>query len=111
MCFSRAASTLASYVGYGNVAGFLFNKGIMSAPPPPANSSGAGAPTATPSGVPINPITGVAEKPAPPIEMSDEEKEREAEKLFVLFDLLTLVHLHQCVQDNSQASAQGCTSN
>ena len=60
----------------------------MSAPPPPANSSGAGAPTATPSGVPINPITGVAEKPAPPIEMSDEEKEREAEKLFVLFDRL-----------------------
>ena len=85
---SITGSTLASYVGYGNVAGFLFNKGIMSAPPPPANSSGAGAPTATPSGVPINPITGVAEKPAPPIEMSDEEKEREAEKLFVLFDRL-----------------------
>ena len=60
----------------------------MSAPPPPANSSGAAGPTATPSGVPINPITGVAEKPAPPIEMSDEEKEREAEKLFVLFDRL-----------------------
>ncbi|KAI0329912.1 hypothetical protein GY45DRAFT_821832 [Cubamyces sp. BRFM 1775] len=84
------ASTLASYVGYGNVAGFLFNKGIMSAPPPPSgsSSSGASAPTTTASGVPINPITGIAEKPAPPIEMSDEEKEREAEKLFVLFDRL-----------------------
>ncbi|KAI1788919.1 guanine nucleotide exchange factor [Ganoderma leucocontextum] len=80
-------STLASYVGYGNVAGFLFNKGIMSAPPPPAGSS-ASAPTATADGVPINPITGVAEKPAPEIEMTDEEKEREAEKLFVLFDRL-----------------------
>ena len=81
---------MASYVGYGNVAGFLFNKGIMSAPPPPGgpSSSGASAPTTTASGVPINPITGIAEKPAPPIEMSDEEKEREAEKLFVLFDRL-----------------------
>ncbi|KAI0706917.1 guanine nucleotide exchange factor [Cerioporus squamosus] len=82
------ASTLASYVGYGNVAGFLFNKGIMSAPPPPAGSSGASAPTTTPSGAPINPITGVVEKPTAPIEMSEEEKEREAEKLFVLFDRL-----------------------
>ena len=82
------AGTLASYVGYGNVAGFLFNKGIMSAPPPPAGSSGASAPTTTSSGAAINPITGVVEKPAPPIEMTDEEKEREAEKLFVLFDRL-----------------------
>ncbi|KAI8984908.1 guanine nucleotide exchange factor [Trametes punicea] len=82
------AGTLSSYVGYGNVAGFLFNKGIMSAPPPPSGSSGASAPTTTASGLPINPITGIAEKPAPPIEMSDEEKEREAEKLFVLFDRL-----------------------
>ncbi|KAI0751663.1 guanine nucleotide exchange factor [Daedaleopsis nitida] len=82
------ASILASYVGYGNVAGFLFNKGIMSAPPPPAGSSNASPPTTTHNGVPINPITGVAERPAPTVEMSDEEKEREAEKLFVLFDRL-----------------------
>ena len=82
------AGTLAAYVGYGNVAGFLFNKGIMSAPPPPAGSSGASAPTTTTTGVPINPITGVAEKPSEPIDMTDEEKEREAEKLFVLFDRL-----------------------
>ncbi|KAI0759715.1 guanine nucleotide exchange factor [Trametes elegans] len=80
------AGTLASYVGYGNVAGFLFNKGIMSAPPPPGG--GAAGPAATPAGVPINPITGVAERPSAPVEMSDEEKEREAEKLFVLFDRL-----------------------
>ena len=75
-------------MGYGNVAGFLFNKGIMSAPPPPASGAGPPAPSTTPAGVPINPITGVAERPAPQIEMSDEEKEREAEKLFVLFDRL-----------------------
>lgn len=72
-------------MGYGNVAGFLFNKGIMSAPP---RSSGASIPVATPAGVPINPITGIAEVKAEPPEMTDEEKEREAEKLFVLFDRL-----------------------
>lgn len=79
-------STLASYVGYGNVAGFLFNKGIMSAPPRSATST---APTTTASGVPIDPITGVQETERKHLdEMTDEEKEREAEKLFVLFDRL-----------------------
>ena len=78
-------STLASYVGYGNVAGFLFNKGIMSAPPP----AGHGPPGTTADGTPINPITGVAQRQddSGP-EMTEEEKEREAEKLFVLFDRL-----------------------
>ncbi|CAL1701944.1 unnamed protein product [Somion occarium] len=80
------ASTLASYVGYGNVAGFLFNKGIMSAPPRTATS--AAAPATTTSGVPIDPITGTAQKEHEPLDMTDEEKEREAEKLFVLFDRL-----------------------
>jgi len=80
------ASTLSSLVGYGNVAGFLFHKGILSAPQP---SGGSSAPQTTPSGEQINPITGttVQPKPAAP-EMSDEEKEREMEKLFVLFDRL-----------------------
>ena len=82
------ASTLASYVGYGNVAGFLFQKGIMGAPGAPSGGS-AGAPAETTDGVPINPITGVAQKDTTSgPEMSDEEKEREAEKLFVLFDRL-----------------------
>ncbi|KAI0075397.1 hypothetical protein K474DRAFT_1599783 [Panus rudis PR-1116 ss-1] len=83
------ASTLASFVGYGNVAGFLFNKGIMSAPPPPSSSSSSSIPpTTTPNGVPIDPITGVAQVEKPPLDMTDEEKEAEAEKLFVLFDRL-----------------------
>lgn len=38
--------------------------------------------------MPINPITGIAEEERPEIDMTDEEKEREAEKLFVLFDRL-----------------------
>jgi len=83
MCDSNATS-LAGYFGYGNVAGFLFHKGIVSAPPPGASSNG---PPTTASGLPINPITGTVEGPPEP-EMTDEEKEREAEKLFVLFDQL-----------------------
>ncbi|KAF7790771.1 hypothetical protein EIP86_001728 [Pleurotus ostreatoroseus] len=83
------ASTLSSYVGYGNVAGFLFNKGVLSAPPPVATgSAAAGAPDATADGRPINPITGVVQRDDPTPQMTDEEKEREAEKLFVLFDRL-----------------------
>ncbi|KAJ7446886.1 guanine nucleotide exchange factor [Mycena galericulata] len=96
------AGTMSALVGYGNVAGFLFNKGIMSAPPPPAapdasavaadGSEGAGtsaaaAAAALPSN--INPITGTAQEArAPEPEMTPEEKEREMEKLFVLFDRL-----------------------
>lgn len=57
----------------------------MSAPPRPATSS---APTTTSEGVPIDPITGVAQAEKPLVDMTDEEKEREAEKLFVLFDRL-----------------------
>ncbi|KIJ32304.1 hypothetical protein M422DRAFT_35851 [Sphaerobolus stellatus SS14] len=71
---------LAGQVGYGNCAGFLFNKGIMA---PPAGVSDA-------EGNIINPITGIrnTDKPNPVDEMTEEEKEREAEKLFVLFDRL-----------------------
>ncbi len=74
-------------MGYGNVAGFLFHKGIFAAPTSEGSSSNA--PTTTVDGTPINPITGVAEKEKPKLpDMSDEEKEREMEKLFVLFDRL-----------------------
>jgi hypothetical protein len=68
-------------VGYGNCAGFLFNKGIMA---PPAGVTDA-------EGEAINPITGIRhqKKCTEALdEMTEEEKEREAEKLFVLFDRL-----------------------
>jgi hypothetical protein len=46
--------------------------------------------TSTPIGADIDPITGsiAEEKPDPWAGMSDEEKERESERLFVLFDRL-----------------------
>lgn len=81
------ATTLCALVGYGNVAGFLFHKGIFAAPTSEGGSSSA--PTTTADGTPINPITGIAERDKPSLpEMSEEEKEREMEKLFVLFDRL-----------------------
>ncbi|KAF8639951.1 hypothetical protein AX17_001201 [Amanita inopinata Kibby_2008] len=90
LLFSMAdsnASTLSALVGYGNVAGYFFNKGIMNAPPP--NTTTINPSLTTPSGTPINPITGTTEKPKPDLpDMTDEEKESEMEKLFVLFDRL-----------------------
>ncbi|CAE6429147.1 unnamed protein product [Rhizoctonia solani] len=67
---------LSAAIGYGNAAGYLYNKGIMA--PPPASSAGDD----------VNPITGTRQAPSGPslADMSDEEKQREAEKLFVLFD-------------------------
>ncbi len=77
------------YVGYANAAGFLFNRGI----PSPFGDNNAPAPQkAEDSPFPdnIDPITGkIAEKKPNPWEgMTEEEKERESEKLFVLFDRL-----------------------
>lgn len=75
---------MAAQLGYGNCAGFLFNKGIMA---PPNASSDADMP----SDPDINPITGAKADGSPDdilASMSEEEKEREAEKLFVLFDRL-----------------------
>ncbi|PPQ77287.1 hypothetical protein CVT25_010869 [Psilocybe cyanescens] len=81
------ASVLSALVGYGNVAGFLFHKGVLTAPP--ASSSSSSVPQTTASGEQINPITGTTVQPKSPLpEMSEEEKEREMEKLFVLFDRL-----------------------
>ena len=78
---------MSGFFGYGNVAGFLFNKNVMSAPPP---ESGPNAPpTTTSTGETISPITGTTIKPKTDVpEMTEEEKEREMEKLLVLFDRL-----------------------
>jgi hypothetical protein len=68
-------------VGFGYASGFLLSKNL---PLPSAATSGTDG-----SGAAINPVTGQRrdaeiEEQLPP--MTDEEKEREAERLFVLFD-------------------------
>lgn len=92
---------MSSQIGYGNAAGYLFNRGILSAPPPRQSTShqpflsfnpsspGSGSGITEITDPNINPITGILQTEAPPEpEMTDEEKEREAEKLFVLFERL-----------------------
>lgn len=80
---------LTTLLGYGNVAGLLYHKGgILGAPPLPDVKS-TGATFTTPSGPAINPITGTTVQPSTSVpEMTDDEKEAEMEKLFVLFDRL-----------------------
>ncbi|KAF5333430.1 hypothetical protein D9611_002341 [Ephemerocybe angulata] len=80
------ASILSAFFGYGNVAGFLFNKGIMTAPPP-SEGGPIDIPTTSATGEAINPITGSTVQPkSTGPDMTDEEKEREMDKLLVLFD-------------------------
>ena len=76
------ANVMAAQLGYGNCAGYLFNKGIMQ---PPKGTDDEDVP----NDPDINPITGAKAAPSNDdilANMSEEEKEREAEKLFVLFD-------------------------
>jgi len=68
------------------VAGYLFNKGILHAPPP--NPNAQPGPSTADNGKTVNPITGTTTERQPAPDMSEEEKEREMEKLFVLFDRL-----------------------
>ncbi|KAK1231623.1 hypothetical protein PQX77_005246 [Marasmius sp. AFHP31] len=113
MC-GQDAGVLCSKVGYGHVAGFLFEKGVMSAPDA-SNSTSATVTEVVDEGAAVdggsnrtgeegesemtfagpsetrqvNPITGtyVPETRSNPMDdMTEEEKEQEMEKLFVLFD-------------------------
>lgn len=76
-------------VGYGYASGFLMSNGIPI--PPEALDK-----TVELNGTPINPVTGqtleAEERDQKPLsEMTDEEKMREAEKLFVLFERQVLL--------------------
>jgi hypothetical protein len=79
----KDASKFVENVGYGFASGFLFQNNI----PVPQNATGADG--AGPSGRPVNPVTGqfLDKECGPDLpEMTEEEKEREAERLFVLFE-------------------------
>jgi hypothetical protein len=82
----KDATKFVDNVGYGFAAGFLFQNNL----PIPANASEAYS-TGDAAGAqrPRNPITGQyldTEKFANLPELTEEEKEREAERLFVLFE-------------------------
>jgi hypothetical protein len=88
-----AAATLTAEIGYGNAAGFLFQKGITAPPsgnisdlpPTPSVSSSASSSSVS---MPRHPISSLAE-PLPKtsdIPMTPAEKQRESERLFVLLE-------------------------
>ncbi|KAI9856829.1 MAG: hypothetical protein M1824_005202 [Vezdaea acicularis] len=95
----RDADRFVANVGYGFAAGFLLSHHL----PVPASARDASAEAAVTTTTPVrppgqsvggsmhNPITGQRldmESPVELPEMSEEEKEREAERLFVLFERL-----------------------
>ncbi|KAK3393711.1 guanine nucleotide exchange factor [Podospora didyma] len=84
----KDASKFVKNVGYGFASGFLFQNQI---PIPEAASEAFNAGSSEGPERPVNPVTGQfldAESVSDLPEMTDEEKEREAEKLFVLFERL-----------------------
>ncbi len=81
----KDATEFVNNVGYGFASGFLFSRNLP-VPQPATETSGDASGGA---GRPINPVTGQfldREREPDVPEMTDEEKEREAEKLFVLFE-------------------------
>ncbi|KAJ1021861.1 hypothetical protein NDA16_003624 [Ustilago loliicola] len=101
------AKRMTETIGYGPCAGFLMNTGLASALP-----SGTTA-TSGPDGRTIDPITGEYE----PTEeerardeinrMTEEEKEAEAERLFVLFDWLNKTGVVQVRHPMEKAQQEG----
>ncbi|KAI2604607.1 guanine nucleotide exchange factor [Hypoxylon sp. NC1633] len=83
----KDASTFVENVGYGFASGFLFNRNM----PIPQNASEAFSNGRGEPDRPVNPITGQfldAERHPEVPEMTEAEREREAERLFVLFERL-----------------------
>ena len=109
----KDATLFVRNVGYGFAAGFLMTHNL----PIPDNalksgdeSGDLGGRLTTIDGKEINPVTGQrrdmeCEDPGP--EMTDEEKEREAEKLFVLFERLKATGVVNVVNPVGQALHDG----
>ncbi|KAK4705707.1 hypothetical protein P7C70_g501, partial [Phenoliferia sp. Uapishka_3] len=92
----RDPTIFSTTIGYGNASGFLQNRGELIPPPsmpdrsPKLKQSNGPTSSRERPGVSrrVNPITGAYDIPVDNDEpqMTEEEKEREAERLYVLFD-------------------------
>jgi hypothetical protein len=112
----KDATTFVRNVGYGFAAGFLMTHSL----PVPEGTLGSsssenegvdpGEKMTKVDGREINPITGQRRDMEPEDslpEMTDEEKEREAEKLFVLFERLKATGVMNVVNPVEQAAREG----
>lgn len=93
------AKGMSDTIGYGPCAGFLMNTGLASALPTTTTAQ-AGRRS-------VNPVTGEYETAEDESKMSEEEKEREAERLFVLFDRLNRTGVVQARHPMAAAQEEG----
>ena len=90
----KDAKTFVENIGYGYASGFLIRHKIplpenALETPDIGNSESSGSTAGQKAWKAVNPITGQTLESEPPVDqpqMTDEEKEREAERLFVLFE-------------------------
>ncbi len=111
---NKDATTFVRNVGYGFAAGYLMTHSL---PVPEGTLNNEGGEVEDPGekmtkvdGQEINPITGQRRDMEPEDvlpEMTDEEKEREAEKLFVLFERLKATGVMNVVNPVEQAVREG----
>ncbi|MCJ1455018.1 hypothetical protein MMC28_005372 [Mycoblastus sanguinarius] len=102
---SKNATTFVRNVGYGFAAGFLMTHNL-----PMPSGEDLGEKITIVGGREINPITGQMKDMEPRDngpEMTDEEKEREAERLFVLFERLKATGVMEVVNPVEQAAREG----
>ena len=85
-------------MGYGNAAGYLFSRGIMEEHAQ-SNTQQEELDNVSPN---VDPISGAFPKETsdPFAGMTDEEKERESERLFVLFDRLNKTGIIKTIHKN-----------
>ena len=107
----KDANKFVRNIGYGFASGFLMSHNIQ-IPANAAEASSVSSEDDTRSGADFNPVTGQrlsAEEQAAPAseEMTEEEKEREAEKLFVLFERLKATGVMDVKNPVQQAVDEG----
>ncbi|KAK4191840.1 guanine nucleotide exchange factor [Podospora australis] len=106
----RVPNKFVKNVGYGYASGFLFQNGIEIKPDSLSGNEVEGSDGVREINRPVNPITGQfldTEKPVEVPEMTDEEKEREAERLFVLFERLKKTGIIDVVNPVEKAMQEG----